>query len=94
MRSLKAPEQYYPFPRTMRKNTTRHPPAREDTRQMTFARLQTQRLERFAGMPAKASVVSATLPSSARSCYAGITDVSPTQGGHKWGLNPVGANLS
>jgi hypothetical protein len=70
------------------------PPDRKDTDQMTTARLQTQRLERFVGMPAKPSNVSAALPMSARSCYVSFTGVSPIQGGHKWDRYPVGANLS
>ena len=61
---------------------------------MATARLQTQRLERFVGMPAKASVVSAALPVSARSCYVSHAGVSPTQGGDTWDRNSVGVNLS
>ena len=61
---------------------------------MATARLQTQRLERFVGMPAEVSIVSAALPMSARSCYVGYAGVSPTQGGRKWDRNPAGANLS
>jgi hypothetical protein len=62
--------------------------------QMAAARLQTKRLERLVGMPAKASIVSAALPMSAQSCYASFSGVSPTRRGHKWDRNPVGANLS
>ena len=70
------------------------PPDRKDPNQMATARLQTQRLERFVGMPATASIVSGALPMSARSCYVSYAGVSPTQGGHKCDRNPVGVNLS
>jgi len=83
-----------PVPRNVRMNTTRRPPDREDTSHMAIRKCQTQRDQRFVGMPASASIVSATLPLFARSGYAALAGATLTQGGHKWEHNPVGANLS